>query len=61
MFDPEHFVAQCDAAILAGGGAVEVYERSWHPQSLIRRPSAPHSANGSDPDCKFCTDRLGLQ
>ena len=26
MFDPEHFVAQCDAAILAGGGAVEVYE-----------------------------------
>jgi len=26
MFDPEHFVAQCDAAVLAGGGAAEVCE-----------------------------------
>ena len=26
MFDPERFVAQCDAAVLAGGGTAKVYE-----------------------------------
>jgi predicted metal-dependent enzyme (double-stranded beta helix superfamily) len=26
MFDPEQFVAQCDAAVLTGGGTAEVYE-----------------------------------
>src|SRR5262249_9097240 len=26
MFNPEHFVAQCDATVLRGSGAAEIYE-----------------------------------
>src|SRR5262245_52210244 len=43
MFDPEHFVVQCDAAVLAGGGAAEVYDLM---KSAVADPSTIFAALG---------------
>jgi predicted metal-dependent enzyme (double-stranded beta helix superfamily) len=43
MFDPERFVAECDAAVLAGGGAAAVYELV---ASAIADPAAIVAALG---------------
>jgi len=58
MFDPEHFVAQCDAPVLAGGGTAEVYELL---ASAVRSGRAdPPRAASLTPITTAHSDQLGL-